>query len=480
MGAVADIWQEGREQEVVAYFDAFAGEDERWRRRNLGYHSLIEKLVRFHVPPGKRVLEIGSGGGWLLEALEPEVGVGIDASAGMVDAASARFPHLRFEHVAGADLDLGESFDYVVLSDLIAYAHDLLELFDAVRAHSSPATRVVINSYSNVWKPVVRLAELLRLKPRKPLRNWVTPDDVINLLGLAGFEVVSFTRRILFPKRLPLVDALLNGLVANIWPFNQLCLTYWIVARLAPEEVSGGSVSVICPCRNEAGNVEPLIDRLPLMGGATELIFVEGGSKDETRQVIERNLDRRHDISISLVEQPGRGKGDAVRVGMAAAENDVVMILDGDLSVAPEYLPKFHQAVVERRGELVNGSRLVYDLEPGAMRFLNVLGNKAFTVAFRSITGQHVKDTLCGTKALTRANYDEIAQNRSYFGDFDPFGDFDLLFGATRLGLKVVDLPVHYRSRTYGATNISRWRHGLLLLRMSVFAFWKFRIAPVL
>jgi hypothetical protein len=154
------------------------------------------------------------------------------------------------------------------------------------------------------------------------------------------------------------------------------------------------------------------------------------------------------------------------------------MILDGDLSVAPEDLPKFYRALVEGHGELINGSRLVYDMEPGSMRRLNVVGNKLFSIVFKQITGQQAKDTLCGTKVLRRRHYDRIAAARSYFGDFDPFGDFDLLYGAARLGLRIVDLPVRYGARTYGTTNISRFRHGLLLFRMAVFAYWKFRVRP--
>jgi glycosyltransferase involved in cell wall biosynthesis len=329
-----------------------------------------------------------------------------------------------------------------------------------------------------VWRPVLALAEKLRLKPGKPIRNWVSPEDVRNLLELGGLEQVTLERRILMPKRIPLLGGLLNGVVANIWPFNHLCLTWWIVARPVPTPLGDLSVSVVCPCRNEEGHVPDLARRLPSVGAATEIVFVEGNSTDGTRSAIEREIQLHPERAIRLVDQPGRGKGDAVRAGFAAARNDVLMILDGDLSVSPEDLPKFYRALVEGRGELINGSRLVYDVEPGAMRFLNMLGNKVFSRVFKAITGQHVKDTLCGTKVLRRHDYERIAAGRSYFGEFDPFGDFDLLFGAARLGLRIVDLPVRYQPRVYGETNISRWRHGLLLLNMTVFALWKFRVAP--
>jgi ubiquinone/menaquinone biosynthesis C-methylase UbiE len=463
--------------ELAAFFDDFAAAEPRWRRRNTTYHRLLEQVFRIQIPPGSRVLEIGSGSGDLLAALEPSVGVGIDVSQGMVELARSRHPQLRFEVAAGEELDLGETFDYVVLSDLMPYVHDIVALLERVAAHSHQRTRVVVNSYSRAWRPIIRLAEILRLKPVKPLRNWVSPQDFRNLLELAGFEVVTTHERILLPKRVPLLTLFLNGFLANLWPFNRLCLTSWTVARPGAEPLGERSVSVVCPCRNEAGHIAALVRRLPELGTATELIFVEGGSTDDTRAEIERQIDLHPELDVSLVDQPGRGKGDAVRAGFDAARHDVLMILDGDLSVRPEDLPKFYRALVGGRTELVNGSRLVYDVEPGAMRFLNMLGNRVFSRLFKAITGHHVKDTLCGTKVLLREDYERIKAGRAYFGDFDPFGDFDLLFGAARLNLKIADLPVRYQPRAYGETNISRWRHGWLLLRMTLFAFWKFKVA---
>jgi SAM-dependent methyltransferase len=471
--------QRDRYTHLSADFDAFVPDEQRWRRRNRGYHDLIESISRFHVPAGGRVLELGSGSGDLLAALEPSVGVGVDVSGGMVELARSRHPELRFERAVAEELDLGETFDVIVLSDLLPFVHDLVALFDAVRRHSHPGTRVVINSYSRVWRPVIRLAEALRLKPRKPMRNWVSPGDVENLLALCDLERVTLTRRILLPKRVPLLSPLANGLLANVWPLNHLCLTYWLVARPRPAVREDLSVSVVVPCRNEQGHVAEIVERLPKFGAALEVVWVEGNSTDDTRGEIERQIAAHPERDMRLVVQPGRGKADAVRTGFAAARNDLLMILDGDVSVLPEDLPKFYRAAIERRGELVNGTRLVYDVEPGAMRFLNLLGNRAFSYLLTAITGQHLTDTLCGTKVLRREDYDEIVANRVYFGEFDPFGDFDLLLGAARLGHRIVDVPVRYHPRVYGATNISRWRHGWLLARMTAFAFWKFRVAPV-
>lgn len=464
-------------EETAAYFDAFAIHDQRWRSRNRTYHRQLEQIYRFQIPRNATVLEVGCGSGDLLAHLEPSRGVGIDVSARMIDLARQRHPQLEFVQARGEDFGPAEPFDYIVLSDVTPFVHDLVALFENVARHSHPGTRLIVNSYNTLWRPVLAVAEFMRLRPRKPVQNWISPTDVENMFDLAGCEVLTTSMRILMPKQVPLFTTLLNGFLANIWPLNRACLTWWVVGRpLPPTGEQHPSVSIVCPCRNEAGHIGPLLERLPKLDGETEIIFVEGGSSDDTRAEIERQLAAHSELDARLVLQPGKGKADAVRTGFAAAKNDVLMILDGDLSVGPEELPKFYRALRQGRGDVINGSRLVYDMEPGAMRLLNILGNKVFSRCFQAITGFNVKDTLCGTKVIRRRDYELLATERDYFGDFDPFGDFELLFGAARLNLKIVDLPVRYHSRAYGQTNISRFRHGLLLLRMTVFAYWKFKL----
>lgn len=424
------------------------------------------------------MLELGSGSGDLLAALRPARGVGVDVSEDMVELARGRHPDLEFVAAAGEDFRRDERFDYVLLSDLVPFAFDLQALLHNVRAMTHDQSRVVIHSYSQLWRPIIRLAELLRLKPRKPIRNWVTPADMRNLLALADFEVISISRRILLPKRVPLLSTLLNGLVANVWPLSHLSLTWWVVARPRPGAARDLSVSIVVPCRNEREMIAEIIERTPELGTETELVFVEGGSSDGTAEEIKRQIAAHPERRISFHKQTGTGKGDAVRLGFAQASNELLMILDADLTVAPEDLTKFYRAVVEGKADLANGSRLVYDLGPGAMQFLNLLGNKFFAAVFSTVLGQPLKDTLCGTKVLRRSDYEAIARARDYFGEFDPFGDFDLLLGAGRLGLKIVDVPVRYQARRYGTTNISRFRHGVALLQMAAFAFWKFRVVP--
>jgi SAM-dependent methyltransferase len=461
---------------IVRAFDELAVDDARWSRRTRGYHDLITAVHQSIVQPDASVLEIGSGGGDLLAALAPARGVGIDVSPKMVELARTNHPNLTFEVGAGEDAELDETFDYVVLSDLLPFVNDLLGLFRNVKQHSHRDTRIVVHSYSQLWRPILRLLEVLRLKRRTPMRNWVAAGDVENFLQLSGLESVTTVRRILLPLKIPILSTFCNGFLANLWIIRHLCLTYWIVARVQPDAEERPSVSIVVPAKNEQGMIERIVNETPELGSKSELIFVEGHSNDGTADEIRRQIELHPEREIRYIEQTGRGKGDAVRLAFAQARNDVLIILDADLTVRPTALPSFIDALETGRAEFVNGSRLVYDLEPGAMRFLNILGNKWFSVVFSALLDQPVKDTLCGTKAIERRRYEQIAAGRSYFGDFDPFGDFDLLLGAARLNLKIVDLPVRYHARTYGDTKISRFRHGWLLVYMAMFAFWKLKV----
>jgi glycosyltransferase involved in cell wall biosynthesis len=236
------------------------------------------------------------------------------------------------------------------------------------------------------------------------------------------------------------------------------------------------STTVVIPCRNEKGNIENAVIRLPQFCEDLEIIYVEGNSQDGTLDEINRVISAYPDKDIKVLVQDGLGKGDAVRKGFNHAHGDILMILDADLTVPPEDLTKFYKAITTGKGEYINGTRLVYPMDDQAMRFLNFWANRTFSIIFTWLLNQRLTDTLCGTKVLTKKNYDKIVDNRSYFGDFDPFGDFDLIFGATKLNLKMVEVPIRYTARSYGETQISRFRHGLLLLKMVVFAYKKLKV----
>jgi SAM-dependent methyltransferase len=466
-----------RKDTVRDYFDGIADRIDSWRKRNRYYHQDHVRYHRYLAGTGKRVLELGSGTGELLNALEPSRGVGIELSPKTAQLSQQRYPQLEIinDDVESLGKLSSEAFDYIVMSDLVGYLDDIQSFFQSLRRFCERDTRLVVSYYNFLWQPVLRLGERLGLKMPTPEQSWLSLQDLENLLHLAGYETVKVERRLLFPKYVPLLSWLFN-LIGTLPGINRACLAHYVVARPAAREHEQPlSTTVVIPCRDERDNIEPAIRRLPEFGGHQEVIFVDGHSSDGTPDEIRRVIEAYPDHDIKLMVQGGKGKGDAVRKGFAEATGDVLMILDADLTVPPEELPKFYNALQQDMGEFINGSRLVYPLEGEAMRSLNLLGNKFFALAFSWLLGQRFKDTLCGTKVLRRQHYQQLVKNRPYFGDFDPFGDFDLIFGASKLNLKIVEVPIRYRRRTYGDTKISRFRHGLLLLRMVVFGFRKIK-----
>jgi ubiquinone/menaquinone biosynthesis C-methylase UbiE len=454
------------------YWDEFAAEIDRWQGARGAFRKRLSEIYSLLVPPGKRVLDLGCATGDLLASLRPSYGVGVDFSHRMLDIARSRHPDLHFVQQEVHQLELNEQFDYIICSDLVNDLWDIQKAFERVRQHSHPGTRLLLNAYSRVWEIPRRVAEALGLAKKCTLpQNWITVEDLRTILFLAGFEVIRDGSEVLWPFGTPLVDKLCNRYLVKTIPFRWLAMTNFIVARPIPKpRPEPARVSVIVPARNESGNIRQIVDRVPEMGAGTELIFVEGNSTDDTYEAIRNEIARRPGCTAKLFRQTGKGKGDAVRLGFANATGDVLMILDADLTVPPEYLPRFYEAWYSGKGEFINGVRLVYPMEERAMRFFNLLGNKFFSLAFSWLLDQSIKDTLCGTKVLSRQDYETIAANRAYFGRLDPFGDFDVIFGAAKYSLRILDLPIRYRERTYGETNIQRWSHGWLLLRMLLLA----------
>ncbi len=460
----------------MEHWNSVAVSLDRWHGWGGLYHRRLKQTYQFLVPAGVRVLEVGCGSGDLLAACRPSLGVGLDFSPHMVRRAALRHPECRFLLADAHDVPLTGRFDVVILSDLVNDLWDVQAVLESVRRVMHRRSRLILNAYSRLWEQPLALAEGLGLAKPTLHQNWLTVEDLDSLLRLAGLEQIRHWPEIAWPLPTPILEPLGNRFLVRLWPFSLLGLSNFILARPRPEPPPRPtSVSVVVPVRNEAGNIRPLLDRLVNLGPETEVVFVEGHSQDDSLAVLEREVAHRRSPRLQLLRQAGVGKGDAVRAGFAAATGDVLVILDADLSVRPEDLPRFVRALADGTADLVNGVRLVYPMEDEAMRFLNLVGNKIFGQLFSWLLGQPIKDTLCGTKALWREDYLRIAGQRSYFGDFDPFGDFDLLFGGARLGLKIVDLPVRYQRRTYGQTNIQRWKHGWLLLRMVAFAARKLK-----
>ena len=463
------------------HFNWVAENGERTRRVQAQFHGQVRNFYLSQIPPDQKILELGSGAGDLLTALSPSQGRGYDLSPKMVSLARAKYTdQKKIEFLVGdaEQLHFRESFDYIVLNFLIGYLTDVETVFSQVVDATHPRTRIVITSLNHVWLWPLKWAQWVRVVNRQPESNWLSSNDIINLLELSGWEVVESGTMQLCPFNIPLLTPFLNRFVAKLPIFRSLGITQTIVARprtivALPKQMR---CSVIVPARNESGNIAAALERIPTMGAGTEIIFVEGNSRDDTWETIQREVaNYQGPHQVRAIKQPGKGKWDAVRAGFDIASGEVLVIQDADLTAPPEDLPKFFDAIISGSAEFANGSRLVYPMESGAMRFLNFLGNKFFATALSYVLGQPVKDSLCGTKMLLKTDYHRIRSRIVELGDFDPFGDFNLLFGAALLKLRIRDIPVRYKDRTYGETNISRFKHGWLLLRMTCFGLFKIR-----
>jgi SAM-dependent methyltransferase/glycosyltransferase involved in cell wall biosynthesis len=481
---------------TAEFYDRIAPQRSTWRAQNSYYYDYLKELVCFLVPAGKKVLSLGCGTGELLAATEPEIGTGIDISPAMIERAQqlhSKHNRLKFQVADAQNYSTEQRYDYILMFNLIGDLADVWQCFRNSRALLADDGLVVVAYFNAAWEPLLKLGEKFGLKMPQQEQNWLGQADIKNLLELNGYELVKEGRGLLLPKYVPLLSTFMNRIVAKVPLISQLCLTTYAVARRIelPETGQKPSVTVLIPCRNEKGNIRAAIERTPMMGSHTEILFVDGNSNDGTVEEIEaviaeygesRDIKLLHQLPPGSEDGAGHGKmlklgkGDAVRKGFMAAECDLLMILDADLTVPPEELPLFYQAIVDNRGQFINGTRLIYPMEKDAMRFLNKIANRIFGLLFSWLLSQRLKDTLCGTKVLYKKDYLKIAENREYFGDFDPFGDFDLLFGASKMNLKIVEVPVHYAERTYGDIKIERFKHGLLLIKMSVIAFLKLKL----
>lgn len=334
------------------------------------------------------------------------------------------------------------------MDNVIGDIPDLQSYFEDLKKNIGPKTRILISYHNHLWETVLVLASKLGLRKNVGIQNWLDDDDLKNILNLSGFEVVSSQKRFL---------GITTITIARPIKYQLLTIN------------DKYSVSIIIPARNEEGNITKIIPSIPKFGKLQEIIFVEGNSTDKTWEKIKNEEQKRK--NVVALKQKGRGKADATWLGLSKAKGNILMIYDADRTVDAKDLSKFYYALANGIGEFANGSRLVYPMEKDAMQFLNKIGNQIFSWLFTWILGQHFKDTLCGTKAFFRNDYLKFKRSKT-----DPFGDFDLIFGGIRNNLKVIEIPVRYKERVYGSTNINRFKHGLLLIKMLLIAFKEFKL----
>ncbi|MDP8215695.1 MAG: glycosyltransferase [Candidatus Euphemobacter frigidus] len=446
---------------VKKHFDLIAEDYDKWKEKNAYYYDSIKSLIRKTVRPGGKVLEIGCATGEILDASKPAIGFGIDISPEMIRLAEKKFPQYTFVCSCIEEFQFQEKFDYIIMVDILDHVYDVIDVFQSVYKFCHPATTVILSTINPWWEPVLSLMEKVGAKMPEGPHNFIEKRNLAKIIEFLDFSVSYSGYMLLFPKYIPLLSFLANTIGVKIWLINKLSFVQYMVLRPIPENQNdlGLGCSVIIPCYNEAGNIEETVKRVPKMGKETEIIVVNDGSKDETANIV-RKLQNDY-LNLKLIDySPNRGKGFAVKKGFDAATQEVLMVLDADMSVPPEELPRFFNILNKGICNFVNGTRMVYPMQNQAMRFLNLFGNKMFGLIMTFITGQHLSDTLCGTKALYKKDYQHMKMG------LDKWGDYDLLFGAAKLGNKIMEVPVHYMARREGESKMKTSKHGFHLLRV--------------
>ena len=462
---------------IQQFYQKYSQNYDYWIRKNRYYYEQQAKILRAFIPNPKRMLELGCGQGYFLYSLNPEHGVGVDFSHPQIETAKQQYPQYEFHCMDFSSIgDLDQEFDVIIAVNFFSEQTHIVESLKKLHSVMHSGTRLVILEYSAMWEPMLKLAHLFKLRPKRPFYNWLAHSDFTNIFQLSDYDLISYGNRILLPIKIPLLSPFLNTFVGRLPLFKVFGVSkFYIVRPNLPKKTKEElTATVLIPCKNEEDNVEEILRRTPVLGAGTEIILVDDKSTDRTKEIALAQIEKYPEKNISVVQGPGNGKGAACRAGFKEAKNDILMILDADMAVMPEDLPQFYDAIASGRGEFINGNRLMYQLEDDAMRTANIFGNKAFAFLFSLILRQPIKDTLCGTKAIFRKDYWKILETREYFNKSDIWGDYDWIYGAARYNLKILEIPIHYRERTAGETKmLNRLSNAMVMLKMCYLAFWK-------
>ncbi len=447
-----------------SFFDRLAAKREQDHKRFHLYYEDRRRWLDRIIPHDASVIEGGCGVGLTLAALSCQKKVGFDFSQQMIARAKERDATGTYFTDDLLNITHDEKYEYVLLLDTVNYVADVQACLEQIHTKlCHERSRLIITYYNFFWFPIFAVGQWLGIKTRFPEQNWIRKNDIVNLLNLADFEVIQHGQRVLLPMGIPLLSKLCNAYLVHFPLFRSFALVKYIIARplSVPRDVPNYSVTVLSAMRNEKGNVRKIVETMPIMGTRTELVFIEGHSTDGTWEELETvQREYRGPLTIRILKQQGTGKANALHEGMEASTGDIVLIYDGDFTVHPAELQKLYAALAAGKAEFVNASRLVYPMQKGAMRLLNLMGNKLFSMLFTWLFSQELADVLSPVKGMFRRNYAAVSTR------FDPFGDFDFFLGAGRSQLKMCEIPVHYLERSYGTTKIRRFRHAWLLLNM--------------
>ena len=358
---------------------------------------------------------------------------------------------------------INKKYQRIILTDVVENYDDVFALLNIVSNLLTIDGKLIISSINTKYLILSRTLEFLKLKDSNENTSYIHVKKIRNITSGVGLEYQKFYTKQLFPFSFFYVGNVINKIMEIISFQLNLGIKTYIIFRPAIITNSKNSKSIIIPAKNEEGNLVELVSRIPKFEN-TEIIFSYGKSKDNTLKVMKQITQSNKLFKFKLVKQTKNGKANAVWEALNVVENDLIAILDADISVDPETLSDFFDIIEKNNADFVNGTRLIYDMEKNSMRFLNRIGNRFFQFFISKIIKEALTDSLCGTKVFKKSYLNDLYFWQNIFGKKDPFGDFDLIFAAAYSGQKIVEMPIVYRERKYGTTQIARFKDGFKLL----------------
>lgn len=447
--------------------------------RHRYYYTQIQRLLKFLIPPGKSILYFGCYREDVIYSLDASSSVVINEE---VDERISKNKSVEFVHCKYHLYNPQQEYDYIILDTVIGKTENINLLLRNISSACSSHTRIIIHQENYLWRPLLNFAASFGLKKQEKTQNWLSIKDVETYLETAGFESTRVYKKNIFPLKAGFLGPILNHFFSTIPVLDFLKLDQFIVGRFNKpftQLKSSSSLSICLTVKDEEHNIEPIVSSLPVLCENQEILFVEGNSTDNTAKEIERMKMLFPHKNIRLIKQPGKGQGDAIHTGFKEAKGEIIILYEGDGTSEPYDIQYFYEAIEAGRFEFIEGSRFVYPLSHKCMPLANKIGNVVFAKWFSFFLNQRTTDVLSGIKAIRKKDYEKIYNTWGFLGIPDPFGDFELLFGSARYGLKIGEIPIRYKPRVFGESKTSVFKHGWYLLKMAFTGYFIFRNSKV-